>query len=113
MELRHPHHHLGTGANPGLHDQSKVVTERGPQSFVHIGQTDVPVGLSCAVGGCGIVDEHSGVHAHSVVLHRDRAFGAGVMGDDGDRAEPRLAGQAVADGVLHQRLQAQERQSYR
>ena len=49
------------------------------------------------------------VSAHAVVLDAHPASARVVLGDDGDVADAWLAFQSVLDRVLHDRLQAQER----
>ena len=53
--------------------------------------------------------QHLRIHSHPVVLDADQALGAGVLGHDRHRADSGLRRQPVPHGVLHQRLQRQER----
>jgi hypothetical protein len=86
---------------------SRMIAEHRPQPLVHIDEADV-LAVAVVLRAAGGDDRR--VHADPVVLDRDVALGAGVTRFDAHHTDARLAGQAVPDRVLDQRLQAQERQ---
>jgi hypothetical protein len=61
------------------------------------------------VGVSQVGEQAVRVHPHAVVLHADQGLVAVVLCHDRDRAAARFGGDSVLHGVLHQRLQHQER----
>ena len=54
MEFGNAHAHLCPGVGTRLDHEPEVVAEGGPQSFVHIGQTNVGLRLTAVLEGPGI-----------------------------------------------------------
>src|SRR5690606_10017419 len=105
--------HLGAGAAAGLHDEAVLVAVDLAEALVDVAEAHAArAGALLGVTGEDAAQAFR-VHADAVVLDADVAFGAGVLGDDRDVADAVLALQAVPYRVLHEGLQAQERQGDR
>ena len=107
--LGDPHADLGAGAGRGLDHQAVVVAVDLPQPLVDVAQPDaVAVGLA----GQGAAHRVGSMPTPSSSTQMS-ASAAVVLGHDRDRARAGLALEAVPDGVLDQRLDAQERHRHR
>ena len=111
-ELRHPHHDLGARAERRLDHQTVVVAERGTQPMIDIGQPDVrrlrhrsrrPRARRQAPdrSSSGSMPTPSS----STVITQSEPSSRATMSIE----PPPRPGETVPHGVLHQRLQRQER----
>src|SRR5665811_2106663 len=103
-ELGNPHQHFGAEAGCGFDDDAVFIAVHRSHAFIDIAEPDRVARICAAEGTPDLVR----LDPDTIVFDRDHALGAGILRDDGDRADAGFGFKSVSYGVFDERLNRQE-----